>query len=100
MLLLSIVSDRLFHIKEQNKYSNFLLILLVKVGSPKGETTCKAMCSHYELHFVRGASWCFHFLGSSRSTKIILRQSVYVLKVLALHSRLHTEGSLNRGSFY
>lgn len=42
----------------------------------------------------------FHFLGSSRSTKIISRQSVYVSKVQALHSRLHTEGSQNRGSFY
>lgn len=42
----------------------------------------------------------FHFLGSSRSTKIILRQNVYVLEVQALHSKLHTEGSQNRGSFY
>lgn len=41
----------------------------------------------------------FHFPGSSRSTKIISRQSVYVSKVQALHSRLHTEGSQNRDSF-
>lgn len=34
-----------------------------KIRFPKEETTCKAMRSHEELNFVRGASWCFHFPG-------------------------------------